>query len=274
MGSDLAVELVDSATPATPLSWRSSVLRLCGQTGVVFARSIRPTLRNPRSLLIGMSMSLLYLALFGPLLHQISAGGGSSWQWFVPGMLVQTALFGTSYAGFALIPEIRSGALERFRVTPVSRAALLLGRVLGDVMRLLVQAALLAGLATIFGFRVGVGPLLLGLLLLAVLGVAIGSASYALALKVRHEYAFAPLLGTSTLPLLLLSGVLLPMTIAPTWLYGLSRANPLSYVVDAERALVAGQWSATAIWLGPLLAVLLAVVAVGIGIRTFRRENA
>jgi ABC-2 type transport system permease protein len=244
------------------------------QTWLVFIRSIQPTRRRPASVLIGMSMSLIYLVLFGPLLRSFGSAGGSSWEWFVPGMMVQTALFGTAYAGFALIPEIRSGSLERMRVSPVSRAALLLGRVTGDVLRLVVQALLLALLAMAFGFRVGIGPLLLGLVLLAVLGIAVGSASYALALKLRQEYAFAPVLSMSVLPLMLLSGVLLPMNIAPGWLYGLSRANPLSYVVDAERALVAGQWSVSAIWLGPVLAVLLAGLATGWGVRTFRREAA
>jgi ABC-2 type transport system permease protein len=212
--------------------------------------------------------------LFGPLLRSFGTGGTNTWEWFVPGMMAQTALFGTAYAGFALIPEIRSGSLERMRVSPISRGALLLGRVAGDVLRLVIQALLLALLAMAFGFRVGVGPLLLGLALLAVLGVSIGAASYALALKVRQEYAFAPILSISVMPLMLLSGVLLPMTIAPAWLYGLSRANPLSYVVDSERAFVTGQWSAMAIWLGPVLAVLLAALAIGWGVRTFRREAA
>ena len=247
--------------------------RFWRETWLVFVRSIRPTLRRPQSVLIGMSMSLLYLVLFGPLLRSFGTGG-SSWEWFVPGMMAQTALFGTAYAGFALIPEIRSGALERMRVSPVSRSALLLGRVAGDVLRLVLQALLLALLATVFGFRVGIGPLLLGLALLAVLGVAIGAASYALALTLRQEYAFAPVLSMSVMPLMLLSGVLLPMTIAPAWLYDISRANPLSYVVDAERAMVAGQWSALSIWLGPLLGILLALLATGWGVRTFRREAA
>ncbi|HEY2697916.1 MAG TPA: ABC transporter permease [Pseudonocardiaceae bacterium] len=247
--------------------------RFWRETWLVFVRSIRPTLRNPQSVLIGMSMSLLYLVLFGPLLRSFGTGD-SSWEWFVPGMMAQTALFGTAYAGFALIPEIRSGALERMRVSPVSRSALLLGRVAGDVLRLVIQAVLLALLAMVFGFRVGIGPLLLGLALLAVLGVAIGAASYALALKLRQEYAFAPVLSMSVMPLMLLSGVLLPMTIAPAWLYDISRANPLSYVVDAERAMVAGQWSAPSIWLGPLLGILLALLATGWGVRTFRREAA
>src|SRR6266567_7801834 len=76
-------------------------------TGLLFIRSIRPTLRNPLVIVFGLSQPLLYLVLFGPLLRQV-AGSGSSWQWFVPGIMVQMALFGTAYAGFALIPEIRS----------------------------------------------------------------------------------------------------------------------------------------------------------------------
>lgn len=246
-------------------------LELLRHTGLVFVRSVRPTLRNPVVIIIGLSQPLLYLVLFGPLLGDV-AGGGSSWQWFVPGIMVQMALFGTAYAGFALIPEIRSGALERLRVTPVHRAALLLGRVLRDVVLLVVQCTLLAVVSVVFGFRASVGPIVLGLVLIAVVGVAVGSASYALALKLKQEYAFAPVLSSTIVPLMLLSGVLLPMSLAPTWLHDVALVNPLSHVVDAERAIVAGQWHTTAVWLGPLLGVALAAVCVAWGVRTFRRQ--
>ena len=243
-------------------------------TGLVFLRSIRPTLHKPTVIVVGLLQPLLYLVLFGPLLRGLSTGNGSSWQWFVPGIMVQMALFGTAYAGFGLLPELRSGAWERQRVTPVSRTALLLGRVLRDVALLLIQSLLLALCSLIFGFRVGAGPLLLGLVLLALLGVAIGSASYALAMKTRQEYVFAPILAMTVLPAMLLSGVLLPMNLAPRWLYVISRINPLTHVVDGERAIVAGQWSALSVWLGPLMAVALAVVCVAWGTYTFRQDNA
>lgn len=240
-------------------------------TGLMFLRSIRPTLRNPIVIIFGLSQPLLYLVLFGPLLRDV-AGSGSSWQWFVPGIMVQMALFGTAYAGFAIIPEIRSGALERLRVSPVSRAALLLGRVLRDVALLVIQCALLAAASTIFGFRVPIGPLLLGLVLIAVVGVGVGAASYALALKLRQEYAFAPVLTSTVMPLMLLSGVLLPIGLAPAWLRDIAAVNPLAHVVDAERAIVAGQWHTSAIWLGPLLGVVVSVACVVWGVRTFRRQ--
>jgi ABC-2 type transport system permease protein len=242
--------------------------------GLIFRRSIRPTLRNPVVVIIGLAQPLLYLVLFGPLLGHVGGPGSSSWQWFAPGVMVQMALFGTAYAGFALIPEIRSGALERLRVTPVSRTALLLGRVLRDVTVLVVQCVLIVAVSTMLGFRAGVGPVLLALALVAAVGVAVGSASYGLALHLKHEYAFAPVLTSSVLPLMLLSGVLLPMTFAPAWLHAISVINPLSHVVDAERAIIAGQWHEVAVWLGPLLAVVLAIVGAGWGVRTFRRQQA
>lgn len=241
---------------------------------LVFLRSVRPALRNPQVVGMGLLQPLLYLVLFGPLLRGMVASSGRSWQWFVPGLMVQLALFGTAYAGFALIPEIRSGALERMRVSPVSRAALLLGRVGKDVLQLVVQSAILAAISMIFGFRAPVGPLLLGFVLLAIVGTAIGAASYALALKLRQEYAFAPVLTGTVMPLMLLSGVLLPMGFAPAWLYDISRANPLAHVVDAERAMIAGNWSSLSIWLGPLLAVVLAVAGIAWGVRAFRRQSA
>lgn len=240
-------------------------------TGLMFVRAMRPTLRNPMIIIIGLTQPLLYLVLFGPLLNHVS-GPGSSWQWFVPGVMVQMALFGTSYAGFGLIPEIRSGALERLRVTPVSRTALLLGRVLRDVAVLVVQCGLIAVLSTILGFRGSLGPILLGLVLMAVVGAGVGAASYALALKLKQEYALAPVLTSTMVPLMLLSGVLLPMSLAPAWLHDIARVNPLSHVVDAERAIIAGQWHDTSVWLGPLLGTAVAVVCVVWGVRTFRRQ--
>lgn len=240
-------------------------------TGLMFLRAVRPTLRNPWVIVFGLTQPLLYLVLFGPLLGHVGAQG-DSWQWFVPGVMVQMALFGTSYAGFALIPEIRSGALERLRVTPVSRTALLLGRVLRDMAVLVVQCGLIAALSAILGFRTSIGPILLGLVLIAVVGAGVGAASYALALKLRQEYALAPVLTSTVMPLMLLSGVLLPMSLAPVWLHDIALANPLSHVVDAERAIVAGQWHATAIWLGPLLGVAVSVACVVWGVRTFRRQ--
>jgi ABC-2 type transport system permease protein len=235
-----------------------------GDTWLVFCRVMLPVLRNPVAVIFGLSQPLLYLGLFGPLL------GDSGWQWFVPGLLVQLALFGTAYAGFSLLPEVRTGVMERLRVTPVSRVALLVGRVGKDVVLLVVQGLLIVLAAMLFGFRASPGEVLLGLGLVAFLGVAIGSASYAIALKVKLEYVFASVLSATIVPLMLLSGVLLPMSNGPKWLYWLSRANPLAHVVDAERSI----FNAGSVLLGLVSVTALVLVGVFYGVRTFNRESA
>ncbi|MFI6102292.1 ABC transporter permease [Lentzea sp. NPDC051213] len=231
---------------------------------LVFCRSMLPVVRNPVAVVFGLAQPLLYLGLFGPLL------GDTGWQWFVPGLLVQLALFGTAYAGFSLLPELRAGVMERLRVTPVSRVALLVGRVGKDMVLLVVQALLIVLAAMLFGFRASVGEIVLGLALVALLGIAIGSVSYAIALKVKLEYVFASVLSSTIVPLMLLSGVLLPMSNGPQWLYWLSRINPLAHVVDAERSI----FTTGSVVLGLVSVTALVLVGVSYGVRTFNRESA
>lgn len=240
-------------------------------SAVIFTRQLRPLLRSPMTLVFGVLSPLVYLGLFGPLLGTLpGAQGESSWEWFVPGILVLLAMFTCLYAGFAIFGELRSGAHERMLATPIRRTALLLGRVGTDVAVLLLQALLILGVMLPVGLRVDAWGTLLGLLLLLVLGVGLSALSYALAITVQQEYAFAPLLGAVTLPLLLLGGVLLPMDMAPDWLYVLSRVNPITHVVEAERALLAGSLTDASVPLGFACAVGLAVLALVWGARLLR----
>src|SRR6185436_12162884 len=148
----------------------------------------------------------------------------------------QIAVFGTAFGGFGLIAELRSGVIERMRVTPMSRAAMLLGRSLRDVVILLFQAILLIILAIPLGLDVDAAGVVVLLALLALIGLMVAPFSYAAALVLKSEDAFAPLVQGITMPLLLLSGILLPMALAPDWLRFLSTLNPFTHAVDAARA--------------------------------------
>jgi ABC-2 type transport system permease protein len=252
-----------------------SVLR---ETLLIFRRSMRLSLRQPVWVIFGVIQPLLYLALFGPLLKKVvSAQGfphGNAWQVFVPGLLVQLGLFGAAFVGFGLVAEIRSGVVERMRVTPASRVALLLGRVMRDVIVLVVQGCLLIAAAFAFGLRAPASGIVLGLAIVALLGVAFSSASYAAALILRSEDALAPLFNGLVVPLLLLSGILLPMSLAPAWLRYISDANPLRYVVDGVRSLFLGHVSSsTTVW-GLVATAGLAAAGIMLGARTFQRESA
>jgi ABC-2 type transport system permease protein len=248
-------------------------------TGIIFRRQLRLALRNPAWVIIGLAQPVLYLALFGPLLKPLAAqiGTTNAYTFFVPGLLIQLGLFGALFAGFNLVSEWREGVVEAERVTPASRAALLVGRVLRDLSLLLVQGIVLIGLGFVFGMRGSLPGMALGLVLILLLGGACSAASYALALTLKSEDALAPILNSIALPVLLLAGILLPISIAtgaPQWLVTVSDFMPVKYLVNALRQLFLGNvWNITTMW-GALWVLLLFVLGTWFGTRTFRKDNA
>jgi ABC-2 type transport system permease protein len=253
-------------------------MTLVRDSWTVFSRAMRLSLREPIWVVFGLLQPILYLTLFGPLLKGIAATnpgfGGDAWKVFVPGLLVQLGMFGASFVGFGLISEWRSGVIERMRVTPASRAALLIGRVARDVLVLLVQGSILVVVALAMGLRAPWWALGVGIVTVALLGACFSSLSYAVALKVKSEDALAPLLNGVILPVALLSGIFLPMTLAPQWLQNVSNANPLKHIIDGVRAEFRGDlWSATSLW-GIGLTVALVVLGLMVGTRVFKRESA
>ncbi|MGI5325956.1 ABC transporter permease [Actinomadura nitritigenes] len=251
---------------------RIPMRELLADTGVVLGRCMRATTRSKTNLLFGMLQPLLFLALFGPLLTRLSLGvDGSSWQAFVPGVIVQLAILGGSYVGLGIIVERGQGVIDRMRVTPVRPAALLLGRTLRDVVQLAVQAALLVLLGLAFGLRAPVAGVLAGFAFVAVLSAALSALSYGLAMNVRTPPEFAAIANTAGMPLMLLSGLLLPMTLAPGWLDGASRAVPFRYTVDAVRQAYLGHYTSGTFAVGTVVTVAFAAVSLTAGAWLFRR---
>jgi ABC-2 type transport system permease protein len=250
----------------------------------IFRRQVRLVLRNPAFLTIGLLQPILYLVLFGPLLANLPAGslsGGSgsggvanAYRFFVPGLLIQLALFGSTFVGFAIISDWRAGVIERYRVTPVSRVAILAGRVLRDVAMLIIQSIvlILAGLA--FGLRAPLPAVLIGFVYIVLVAIGLASVSYAVALLLKSEDAFAPLINSVIVPLVLLSGIMLPLNLGPGWLQGIARISPFRYIIDAMREAYAGRYFDTIVAEGVAVAVGLAAVFMWLGSRVFVRENA
>ncbi len=248
------------------------------QTWLVFLRAMRLSLRNRVWLIIGLMQPLLYLALFGPLLKRIAGlpgfPAGSSWQVFTPGLLVQLGIFGALFVGFGLIAEVRDGVIERMRVTPASRLALLAGRVLRDAVVLTVQSLVLLAAAYAFGLRAPIGGVILAVLLVAAVGAAFAAASYAVALLTGSEEGMASVTNSLAVPLLLLSGILLPMTLAPGWLRAVSNINPVKHIVDSLRALFHGHVVNGTVGIGVLVGAALIALGMTFGTRTFQRDSA
>ena len=239
---------------------------------------MRLQLRQPLWVIIGLLQPILYLTLFGPLLQTVAATSGfqgDAWQVFVPGLLVQLGIFGGLFVGFGIIAEWRSGVIDRQLVTPASRTAIITGRTLRDVVVIVVQAIVLCRARSFFmGLRVPLGALLIGLVLVALLGAAFSFISNAIGIATKSEDALAPMVNTLALPILLLSGILLPMTLAPRWLQIASRNfNPFKHIVEALRAVFLGNFGAPIVWIGLLLAVVLVVIGAWIGSRVLAAQT-
>jgi ABC-2 type transport system permease protein len=246
---------------------------LITDTHTVFSRELRPVVRNPFTITFSMVQPLVFLALFAPLLPDLP-GGESALQWFVPGIVVMSCLFGTSMTGSNLLFEIQTGSHERMLVTPLRRPALLIGRALKEIVPMIAQAALIVTVCLTFGFELHVPGAVLGLLLLAVFCVGLGALSYALALASKNrEWLFWTVQQTLLFPLLLLAGMLLPIDNGPGWLRALSNVNPLSYVVDAERTLFDGDvWASTTLT-GAIAAVGVGALGLAVGVRAMKRSD-
>lgn len=249
-------------------------MKVLRDTWLIFQRQMQLVMRNPVWVIIGVVQPLYFLFLFGPLLKPALgvSTDAEAYRVFIPGLLVMLAMFGSMFVGFGLIAELRAGVIERSRVTPVSRLALMLGRSLRDVVTLFVQALLITLLAIPFGLTVALGDLLLAFLLLGLIGLMLSAASNALALKLRSEDALAPLMNGVAQPLLLLSGILLPLALAPAWLQRVGDWNPFAWAVEASRALFAGDPSNSVVWQALLILVVLTVLSLLWAARSFARS--
>ncbi len=242
-------------------------------TVTVFSRELRPMLRNPVSIVFALIQPLVFLALFAPLLPE-TAGGEPALQWFVPGIVAMACLMGSSMTGSNLQVEIQTGSHERMLVTPLRRSALMIGRALKEIVPMFGQSALILAVTVPFGFEVDVAGAVGGVLLLALFCIGVGALSYTLALASKNqEWLFWTVQQTLIFPVLLLAGVLLPVEAGPGWLQAMSRFNPLTYVVNAERDLFNGDLTSGAVAAGVIAAAAVAVAGLLVGSRAMRRSD-
>lgn len=218
--------------------------KLLRDSWLMFKSQFNVSRRNPVWLFIGMFQPVCYMLLFAPLLKSLAGGpgfpSGGAYNIFTPGLMVMMAIFGAGFAGFGIIGRLRSGFIERMRVTPISRLAMILGSLGVDMCLFLIQIALLVIVGLLLGFQPNAGGLALFGVLLLITGTLMACFSYALALLVKDEGSLAASINLFVLPLMLLSGIMLPMSLAPDILKNISKVNPFLYDVDAARAMVAG----------------------------------
>ncbi len=252
-------------------------MKLARDTWLIFQRQMLLLLRSRTWVIFALAQPVAYLLLFAPMLKLALGSVGvtsytQAYQIYVPGLLTLTAVLGGLFTGFSLLEDIRAGIIERARVTPVSRLALILGRALREIFVMLVQAVVITLLAVPFGLRVPIGDVLLAYVLLSLLALMAITLSYGLTMRVRNETALGPTVNSISQPLMLLSGVLLPLTLAPLWMHRIAEWNPFYWATNGMRALFAGHPGDPTVWLSLIIVIALTTVAMVWSLRLFARS--
>lgn len=272
-----------SHAPEEPLfAWADrgvaqSIAAFVYKTYVVAEFEIRKLKHDPTELVMRAVQPALWLLIFGQVFTSVRAiptGGLPYLDFMAPGILAQSVLFVAIFSGFGLIWERDLGIVHKLFVSPTPRAALVLGKAMSAGARSLSQVAIVFALTALLGVRVNWHPLALAGVVVAVLvgAAAFATLSLIIASLVRTRERFMGMGQLLTMPLFFASNAIYPLAIMPRWLHVVARLNPLSYEVDALRALMI-PGGATAFGLGTdfVLLVSTTVAFVLIAARVYPR---
>jgi ABC-2 type transport system permease protein/oleandomycin transport system permease protein len=235
-------------------------------TAVITGRNLRRLVRVPTLLVFATLQPVLFVLLFtyafGGAVHV--PGTARYIDYLLPGIFVLSLGFGASQTGVAIAEDLGTGMIDRFRALPITGAAVLTGRVAADALRNLFVVLLMTGVGMAVGFRfhAGPGPAAAAIVLAVATGVAFSWVNLLLGLAVRDPES-AGLAGIFPIVILFFtSSVLVPVATMPGWLQAFAKANPITVITSALRALCLGGPTTrpviqATLWLAALLAITI-----------------
>ncbi|HUD35579.1 MAG TPA: ABC transporter permease [Streptosporangiaceae bacterium] len=251
------------------------------QALVIFTgRYLRELYRQPAVIFIALLQPIIWLLLFGALFKEVAKipgfGTGSYITYLTPGVVIMTAIFGSSWTGMSYIEDMQTGVLDRFLTAPVSRAALTGAMLAYQAVTTIVQSAIIIAIgwgmgATFPGGLAGVAALVGVAVLIA---FAMAGLSNAFGLLTRQREALIGASTTLVLPLTFLSGAFLSLRLVPHWIADVARFNPVNWAASAGRVAVAGNgaWGTIGSYAGFLaIAALVTAIAATRAFGTYQR---
>jgi ABC-2 type transport system permease protein len=262
MNAHAATAAVDEARPAVPHA-RLPLSAVVGDALVLTRRNLLHVLRTPDLLVFATLQPIVFLLLFRYVFGgAIQVPGGSYVDYLIPGIIVQTVVFGAPATSVGLAEDMSKGIIDRFRSLPMARSAVLAGRILADLLRNAFVVVLMVGVGILVGFRLhnGLPPALAAVAVTLLLGYALSWVFALVGLSVADPES-AQVAGLLPIfPLVFASSVFTPVDTMPGWLQAFADVQPITRAADAVRALtqggpVAADLAWTAVWVAALLVV-------------------
>jgi ABC-2 type transport system permease protein len=241
----------------------------------LFNKYLKISIRTPLWSLFNLIQPLIWLIIFGQLFRNMAQLPGfpadSYMDFFVPGVLIMTVLFGSSWSGVSLLREVRAGSIDKLLVAPIQRISIVLSRVMHAAFQVVIQTVIILVVAAAIGTDVNFAPLslLAGLLVILFLGIAFAALSNGLAILLQREEPLVVMGNLMTLPLMFFSTAMVPESFMPKWIAAVATVNPINYAVEAVRAALIGTVDTNALMIGLGVMVVFAAVALAWAVSSF-----
>ncbi len=247
------------------------------ETLAITRRNLLKTVRVPILLFMSLFQPLLFLVLFSEIFRALANLPGFPYntylQFLVPAIIAMTALSSAFQSGLGTVSDIEDGMLDKFLIAPIHRISIMSGRILSDGVRIVAQATVVIVTAFAMGARyeTGIAGLVMMVFLASIFGMAWAGLSNIVALRTQNAEATMVIGIVLLFPILFLSTGFMPAALLPDWLDTVARFNPLSYLIDAERALVNDGWDWSLIIQSIVVTIVLGAATLSGATRAFRR---
>lgn len=211
--------------------WKREALRFFRERSRLFTSIITP---------------LLWLLIFGTGLGsaiKFRGMSGSYQSYIFPGIIGMTILFSSIFGGISVIMDKRYGFLKEMFVAPISRASIVFGKTLGGSTSSVMQGFLILLLASFFGINISVLDFIFATAIMIIMSVGIVGIGLFIAAFMDSMEGFNLIMNFIVMPMFLLSGALFPINNLPAWLKFAVYLDPVTYGVDALRAVILGSSS-------------------------------
>jgi ABC transporter DrrB family efflux protein len=244
-------------------------------TRVIVKRNLLRIIRLPQLLFFSSVQPIIFLLLFTYVFGgAITRGTDLSYiDYLLPGVIVQTALFGATQTAIGLTEDLSAGVIDRFRSLPMARSAVLAGRTTADLVRNAAVTVIMLTVGVIIGFRLG-GTFLegaLGVVIALLFGFSFSWVMAALGLSVKNAEAAQTASFVIVFPLVFASSVFVPTQTMPGWLQGFAANQPVSVIADTVRALLGGLPVGNLVWESLAWIVVILAVFFPLGVHLYRR---